>query len=229
MKTSRLDFIDLLILSLKQSIGRLPFWVRPNLWYILLSLPIVTIPAASAALHHTVSEGLLDPSERRTKPRQEFRKAFFSLFGRSLVLSLINICALALIIWTFSFWMGFDNRILNYVSILVIYFGFMWWLCQPFIFPVLIENPNLQLQKVIAIVVRLAFSQPFYALVVTFIRTIFSIFGLVLLGPVLLIIPVFNALFSIQAYWTMTGKKIPDLIDPVVYADLMDKKNKNSS
>jgi hypothetical protein len=225
MKASRVDFIDLLVLSLKQSFSRLPFWIRPNLWFLLLSLPILTIPAASAALHHTVSEGLQDPSERRVKAREAFRKAFFSLFGRSLVLSIINFLALALIIFTFNFWMGFDNRFLNYVSILVIYFGVMWWLCQPFIFPALIENPGLQLQKVIAIVVRLAFSQPFYALVITFIRTVFSIVGLALLGPVLLIIPVFNALFSIQAYWTMTGRRIPDLMDPVAYADLMDKKS----
>lgn len=229
MRDSRIFFIDLLILSIKQAFNRIAFWIRPNLWYILLCIPIITIPAAQAALYHTVKEGLLDPSEIRIKPRQEFREAFFKLFGRSFVLSIINIFALGLIIWTFSFWMGFNVRILNYVSIFVIYFGVMWWLCQPFIFPVLIDNPDLPLQKVVKIVVRLAFTQPFYALVITFIRTVFSITGLVLLGPILLVIPVFNALLSIQGYWTMAGKEIPDLIDPVVYANRMDQKQNKSS
>jgi hypothetical protein len=173
--------------------------LKLNFWFILLCIPILTIPAAKAALYHTVKEELRDPLETYIKPREEFRKAFFSLFGRSFFLSLINLFVLATIVFAFIFWMGIEPRILKYVTILVIYFFVMWWVCQPFLFPALVENPELPLQEVIKIVLRLAISQPFYALFVTFMTTLFSILGIILLGPVLLVIPTLNRFIS-QAY-----------------------------
>lgn len=225
MKKTRLNILSLLILCLKQLFTRLAIWVKLNFWFILLCLLIVTIPAAKAALYHTVKEELRDPFEVRIKAREEFRKAFFQLFGRSLVLSIINIVVLLLIIAAFIFWMGIEPRILRYVSIIIIYFAVMWWLCQPFLFPVLVDNPKMPLQQVIKNVIRLAFSQPFYALMVTFMSTLTTLVGLILFGPILLIVPSFNALLSTQAYWTMTGVEIPDLIDPVAYANQQDKLN----
>ena len=223
MRKNQLGIFALLSLCFKQLFFRLALWLKLNLWFILLCIPILTIPAAKAALYHTVKEELRDPFETRLKPREEFRKAFFALFGRSFFLSLINLFVLALIVSAFIFWMGIEPRMLKYVTILVIYFAVMWWVCQPFLYPVLVENPELPLQEVIKIVMRLAFSQPFYALFVTFITTLLSILGIILLGPVLLVIPTLNALISTQAYWSMTGAEIPDLIDPVVYANRQDK------
>lgn len=224
MQKNRLDIFALVSLSLKQLFLRLAVWLKLNLWFVLLCIPILTIPAAKAALYHAVKEELRDPFETYIKPREEFRKAFFGLFGRSFLLYLINLFVLVLIVAAFIFWMGIEPRILKYVTIIVIYFFVMWWVYQPFLFPVLVENPELALKDVIKIVMRLAFSQPFYALFVAFITTLLSLLGLVLLGPVLLVIPTLNALISTQAYWSMTGTEIPDLIDPVVYANRQDKR-----
>lgn len=225
MNKTRLTILFLLILCFKQLFTRLAIWLKLNIWFILLCLLIVTIPAAKAALYHTVKEELRDPFEVHINAREEFRKAFFQLFGRSLVLSIINIIVLLLIIAAFIFWIGIEPRILRYLSIIILYFAVMWWLCQPFLFPVLVDNPKMPLQKVIKNVIRLALSQPFYALMVTFMITLTNLVGLIFLGPILLIVPAFNALLSTQAYWTMTGVEIPDLIDPVAYAYQQDKLN----
>ena len=125
MDRTRLNIISLVALCFKQLFTRLATWLKLNVWFILLCLPIVTIPAAKAALYHTVKEELRDPSEIRIKARQEFRKSFFALFGRSIVLVLINIIALLLIIAALIFWMGIEPRILRYVTILVLYFAIM--------------------------------------------------------------------------------------------------------
>jgi uncharacterized membrane protein YesL len=223
MQKNRLGIFALISLCFKQLFNRLAVWLKLNLWFILLCIPILTIPAAKAALYHTVKEELRDPFETHLNPREEFRKAFFALLGRSFMLSLVNLLVLAIIIAAFIFWMGIEPRILKVVTILVIYFAVMWWVCQPFLFPVLVENPEIPLQEVIKKVIRLAFSQPFYALFVTFITTLLSLLGIILLGPVLLVIPTLNALITTQAYWSLTGAEIPDLIDPVVYANRQDK------
>jgi len=223
MEKNRLGIFGLVGLCFRQLFNRLAVWLRLNLWFILLIVPILTIPAAKAALYHTVKEELRDPFEIRIKSREEFRKVFFALFGRSFILSLINFIVLAFIVAAFYFWMGIEPRILKYISILVMYFAVMWWLCQPLIFPVLVENPELPLQQVFIRVIKLAITQPLYALNITFMVTLLNIIGIILLGPILLVIPTLNALISIQAYWAMTGAEIPDLIDPVAYANRRDK------
>ena len=127
------------------------------------------------------------------------------------------------IIAAFYFWIGIEPVILRYLTILVIYFAVMWWICQPFLYPILVENPELPLQEICKRVIRLAISQPFYAFTITFLVTILNIIGIILLGPVLLVIPTLTAIVSTQAYWAMTGKEIPDLIDPIVYANRQEK------
>ena len=71
---------------------------------------------------------------------------------------------------------------------------------------------------------RLVFLSPFYAFAITLANTVIAIFGIFLLGPSLLYVPTLLALISIQALWGMTCSEIPDLIDPVVYAEQLDQK-----
>ena len=76
MEKNRLPFFSLVSLCSRQLFNRLAVWLKLNLWFVLLIVPILTIPAAKAALFHTVKEELRDPFENRIKPREEFRKAF---------------------------------------------------------------------------------------------------------------------------------------------------------
>ncbi|MCJ7531518.1 MAG: hypothetical protein MUO64_10880 [Anaerolineales bacterium] len=217
MPTSRPEVWDIITLSVKQSFQRMAFWILPNLWAVLLSIPIVTWPAAKAALYKTVVDGLRDPSGIRIKPRQVFRQAFFQHLSKSILLTFFNLLVLVTILITIYFWIGQGQRLLNYVAIIALYFFMMWWMCQPFLFPVLVENPSLSLPQLIRQVIILVSRQPLNAFLVTLTTTLITLLGLVLLGPILLLIPSLAALISIQAYWAMVGEEIPDFIDPVEY------------
>lgn len=217
MQTTRPDAWDIITLSVKQSFQRMAFWILPNLWAVLLSIPIVTWPAAKAALYKMVVDGLRDPSGIRIKPRQVFRQAFFQHLSRSILLSLINLFVLITILISVYFWIGQEQKFLNYVAIIALYFFMIWWMCQPFLFPVMVENPSLSLLQLIRRAINLVYRQPLYAFLVTLTTTLITLLGLVLLGPILLIVPSLAALISIQAYWAMIGEEIPDFIDPVEY------------
>jgi len=217
MPTPRPEAWDIITLSVKQVFQRMAFWILPNLWAVLLSIPIVTWPGAKAALYKTVADGLRDPSGIRIKPRQVFRQAFFQHLSKSILLSLINLFVLVTILISIYFWIGQGQRLINYVAIIALFFFMMWWLCQPFLFPVMVENPSLSLPQLIRQVIILVSRQPLYAFLVTLTTTLITLLGLVLLGPVLLLVPSLAALISIQAYWAMVGEEIPDFIDPVEY------------
>jgi len=217
MPPPRPEAWDIITLSVKQIFQRMAFWIPPNLWAVLLSIPIVTWPAAKAALYKTVVDGLRDPSGIRIMPRQVFRQAFFQYLSKSILLSFFNLLVLVTILISIYFWIGQGQRLLNYVAIIALIFFMMWWMCQPFLFPVMVENPSLSLPQLIRQVIILVSRQPLNAFLVTLTTTLITLLGLVLLGPILLLIPSLAALISIQAYWAMVGEEIPDFIDPVEY------------
>ena len=209
--------VDVIPLSFRQLLRRLAVWIRPNLWMVFLSLGMVTLPAALAGLYHTVRACLLDPGDSRTVLREEFKQGFFSRFGHSLALGITNLLVLAVIVFSVLFWTRQEERIYNYISIISFYFLAMWWLCQPFLYPAMIENPALKIPKLIGHVLGIVIRRPFQALVITLVNTLLTVLGAVLLGPILLVIPSLVALISIQAYWVLTGRDVPDWIDPVYY------------
>jgi len=217
MPTSRPEVWDIITLSVKQIFQRMAFWILPNLWAVLLSIPIVTWPAAKAALYKTVMDGLRDPSGIRIKPRQVFRQAFFQHLSKSILLSFFNLLVLVTILTSIYFWIGQGQRLLNYVAIMALLLFMMWWMCQPFLFPIMVENPSLSLPQLIRQAIILVSRQPLNAFLVTLTTTLITLLGLVLLGPILLLVPSLAALISIQAYWAMVGEEIPDFIDPVEY------------
>lgn len=215
MTRKKLDAVGLVILSIQQLYRRLFFWIRVNLWMMLASLLVVTAPAAQAALYHTIRSGLLDPGESRVNIRQAFLEGFKYFFAPALLLALANLAALGIILVALFFWLGFPDPLLRWMSVIAFYFLAMWWLTQPFLFPTLVEHPRSSLGQVIRQAVRLAFFQPFFAFFFAFLNTLVNLVGLVLLGPVLLVIPAFTALLSIQAAWNITGVENPALFDIV--------------
>lgn len=217
---------QVLLLSLKQSIRRIAFLIRVCVWWLMLSLLVVTIPPALAGLYYAVREGLRDPFELTVKPREAFLRGVGLHVWRSYGLALINLAVLGIIGFAFYFWFTREEPILRAVTLLAICFFFYWWLCQPFLLPLLVEQPDLDPWQVCRRAMRLVALSPFYAFAITLANTILSIFGVLLLGPSLLYIPTLMALISIQAVWGMTCTEIPDLVDPVVYAEQQDRMKK---
>jgi hypothetical protein len=217
VKRRNFDLVSLVFLCVRQLYQRIYFWVRPNFWTVLLSIPLIAAPAAQAALYYTLCAGLRDPGESLVDLRKTFKSGFFRFFGRSLALSLINLAALALILLSIYFWIGFQDSWLQWVTMIALYFLAMWWLTQPFLYPVLVENPDLSAIKTMRRAVLIALARPFHAMFITMLNTLLSIIGLALLGPVLFVIPALVGLISIQITWHLTGVEIPDLVDRSEY------------
>ncbi len=205
---------DVLWLSCKQLFKRLPFWIRPNFWYVLLSLPIITSPAAYAALNATVAAGLRDPGESQVVVRKTFKEAFFKHLGKSLALGLSNLFLLAVIGFAIYFWVGQAERALNFVSIIAFYFLAMWALCQPFLFPILVSKEGYSVPHIYKEALLIVVRHPLVALAVGITDLFLSVVGLILLGPVLFVVPAFVCLISMQTYWLIEGQPIPDWLEP---------------
>jgi uncharacterized membrane protein YesL len=216
------DASAILFLSLKHVFQRMAYWIPPNFWSIMLSLGVITWPAAKAALYQAVREGLLDPAEIRTNPRLIVRQAFFEQFGRSFVLVFVNLVILVFSFVSLVFWLTRDEFLLNMLSMLPLFCLAVWWLGQPYLFPIMVEYPKLPIFHVMKMTVRLVLSQPLYALVITSINTMLTLVGIIFFGPVLLIVPALVGVISFHAYWDMTGREIPALIDPEEYANRYD-------
>lgn len=223
------DAVKIVFLSLKQGFKRIAYWIRPNLWAFLLSISVVLAPAATAGLCAAVIDGLRDPGESRAIPRISFRNGFFNFFGRSAVLSLVNLILLVFMAVSVLFWTRQDSRFLNLLSIPGFYCLIIWWMAQPFLFPALLENPTLSTLGVIKHTTRLVFVNPFFAIVIALANTALAVIGIMLLGPILLIVPAIMMLISVQGYWRLINQEIPDWFDPTVYEQRLHDKTITSA
>jgi len=210
MKSQSIGPDRVLTLSMGQAVGRMAFWLKVNVWHVLASVAVVTLPPASAALYHVVREGLRDPFETHVNARKEFVRGLRLHFARSYSLAFLNMTALAAIVFATAFWFGREPP-MQYVAVISIAFFMFWWLCQPFLLPMLVERPDWPVREVIRSTFRLVIASPLIAFTVALAHSAIALVSVLLMGPSLLVTPTFAALISIQSMWAMTHVPIPDL------------------
>lgn len=210
---------DVVVLSFKLLFQQVQFWIRPNLWLVLLSLPVITAPAAKAGMYQTVAAGLRDPALAQTKPRQEMKEGFFKHMWRAFGLALIKWLLLAIIVVSIFFWIQQDTWLLRSISIISIYVFVIWWLSVGFLYPILVDNPEASIAQVFRQGALLAFQKPFESLLFAVVSSLLHALGLFLLGPILLVVPVLRSILHLHAYWYLTGQVIPGFMDLVEYTE----------
>ncbi|MGD8458221.1 MAG: hypothetical protein PVF83_17735 [Anaerolineales bacterium] len=210
---------DVIVLSFSLLFQNIQFWIRPNIWMVLISIPLVTLPGAKAGLYQAVSVGLCDPALTYADPRQEMKKGFFKFVWRALGLELLKWFVLAVILTSIWFWIAQDTWVLRSISVISIYGFILWWTTIGYIYPVLIEKPDLNIYQVAKEAAILAFRKPFDSLLFAVISTLLFILGLILLGPILFIIPALRSILHIQGYWFVNGQIIPGFMDIVEYTE----------
>ncbi len=214
MTTRRLferDPLGLLIFSGQQLFRDLPVWIQINLWGLLLSVPLLSIPAARAAIYFAVEQQITDRIDGAFTPRQAFFAGFRRHFLRSTLAATLNLLIGALIVFSLFFWVNSPVAVLNYLAAVSIYFLLFWLVCQPFVFPILLAVPEQSPIGVLRLTVRLVVSTPLYALLTALLVFGINLIGIVLLGPVLLVLGTFVALLTTQALWVMTDRPLPVL------------------
>jgi uncharacterized membrane protein YesL len=210
---------QVLMLSLRQTLQRLPVWVRINAWSLAFSLPIVTWPAAQAGLYNAARDSLLDPYGQKLNLRDSFLRGFKQYFAHSLCFALLNVLVYGFGLIAVIFWTTRAEPALRLFAIVAIVFIFIWWLAQGFVLPVQVEYPVASLKEIYRYAFRLVLSRPVYAFVVSLLLATLFLVQVALFGPSLFFVPTLTAILSIQSLWGMTAQEIPDLVDPVEYAN----------
>jgi uncharacterized membrane protein YesL len=218
MKQEEVTSWDVIILSFKTLYRRLQFWIQPNILSVLFSLLILSGPAAKAGLYRTVADGLRDPAGVRVRVLASMQKGIRENFLRALLLCAIKWLTFFLIAFSIFFWVRQETWLLRVVSIVGFYGLVLWWLATAYSYPILVENPSLGIWKVMRRSLTLAFRRPIDSFLFAVIRTLLLILGLILLGPIMLIIPAVRAILALHAYWFITDEEIPGFVDPVEYA-----------
>ncbi len=209
---------DVVVLSFSLLYQQIQFWIRPNFWMILLSLPVLTAPGAQAGLYRTVAAGLRDPALVKVKPREEMKAGFFKYLWKALGLAAIKWAALLVILISMWFWVS-QEGLIRFTSIISIYGLALWWLASGYLYPALIEHPEARLMEVVKEAAALAFRKPFESLLFAVVSTLLNLLGTVLLGPILLVIPALTSILHTQGYWYLTGKIVPGFMDLVEYTN----------
>jgi uncharacterized membrane protein YesL len=204
---------DIIWLSIKLLYNRLGFWIQPNILFVLSSLGVVTISGAKAALTYTVAAGLRDPGESKVIVKREFKEGFRKFFWKSLLITIIKWFIFSVIALSIFFWFQQDILSLKFIAIISIYALVLWWLSVGYLFPVLIDNPELNALQIVREAFFLGFHNPYRSFVFSLISSAFLALGIALAGPILLVIPVLRSIIMMQAYWLITKKQIPGLLE----------------
>jgi hypothetical protein len=221
-----LDPMSVITLSFRQTLKRVLLWGRLGVWRIAFSLPIVTIPAAKAAFYQAVAEALRDPFDQNINPREAFVRGFFDHAARATAVAVLNLFAFVVIAFAILFWSAQEPFYLNLLAGIALPFLLLWWMCQPHLYPALVEHAHLPVLGLLKLVIRLALRHPLYSFVAVFSLNWLFLLTLPLIGPLSLMVIPFLALVSTQAYWVTADITLPDLVDPVRYAEMQEETGK---
>jgi len=214
---------DVVMISFKVFSQNILFWIKTNLYMVIFSLGLITIPASKVAMYYTVQAGLHDPGGSKIKVSASMRTGFKQFFWRALLLSFIKWFVYFVIIFSIYYWVTQKSWFLRFICIISFYAFVIWWISCGFFFPILIDNPQQKTINIIKQAIKIGFMRPFQSLLFAFISTLLFIIGFILLGPILCIIPVLRSILMIHGYWYLVGNEIPGFLEIYEYVN----KNEN--
>ena len=187
---------------------RLGLLVPANVLWLLLSLPIVTWPAATAGLFTLVRRVVQE--ELETAPREARLADFWAGFRqhglRGSLLVVITLAGLGIIGVALRFYGGSDAEPLHWLIGPIGLIGLTWLGAQLYCFPLLLQRPASPPWEVLREAFLIAISHPLSSLSLLVTSLVLGIAAVVLAGPVLLVF--FSALAMLQ---TVTLRRL--LID----------------
>jgi len=172
--------------------------VVANILWLLLSLLIVTWPAATAGLFNLVRRVV---QEELDTPLQEARFADFwdgfRQYGlRGSVLSIIDLAGLGLIATALAFYGGSTQEPLRWLVGPIGLIGLAWITAQLYVYPLLLERTGSRPWEIMREALLLALGYPLSSLSLLVTVLVLAIAAVALAGPVLLVF--FSAIATIQ-------------------------------
>jgi uncharacterized membrane protein YesL len=172
--------------------------VVANILWLLLSLPIVTWPAATAGLFHLVRRVVqeeLEASPRDAK-LSDFWDGFRRYWLRSSVLSAIDLAGIGLIAVALVFYGGSPQEPLRWLVGPIGLVGLAWITAQLYVYPLLLQRPESRPWQVMREALLMALGYPLSSLSLLLTVLILLIAAVALAGPVLFVF--FSAIAMLQ-------------------------------
>jgi len=172
--------------------------VVANILWLLLSLPIVTWPAATAGLFYLVRRVV---QEELDAPHQEARLADFwvgfrQYWLRSSVLSIIDLAGTVMIGVALVFYGGSTREPLRWLVGPIGLIGLAWITAQLYVYPLLLERTGSRPLEIMREALLIALGYPLSSLSLLVTVLVLTIAAVALAGPVLFVF--FSAIAMIQ-------------------------------
>lgn len=183
---------------------RLGIFLLANVVWILTSLPLLTLPAATGALFYLVQaviaeERDLDPHEASLA---DFWAGFRLHWRRSSLLGLLDVAALFIVVVSFLFYWRSGVELLHYLIGPIFLIFLLLLAMQLYLFPLLLARPELEPHQVFVAAFWEVIARPLDSYLLLSWLLVITIVCIALGGPVLLL------LFSLIAVVQMMNLRI---------------------
>jgi uncharacterized membrane protein YesL len=185
-------------LSLRVLFHRIGILLAGNVLWILVSLPLITLPAATGALFYLVHRVVLE--ERDLDPHAtrigDFWTGLRLHWLRSTWLGLLNFAALLVLVISLRFYIWNPQEILRFLAGPTIIIFIAWLMLQLYLYPLLVVHPKEPVGAIIRRAFFLALGYPFDSLLMVILLLVLTGISVALAGPVLFLL--FSAVALIQ-------------------------------
>lgn len=177
---------------------RMGIMVAANLLWLLLSLPVVTWPAATAGLFSLVSRVVQEElgEASRDASIRDFWAGFRQHGLRSTLLSLLDLAGLMAIVVALAFYLQSPAEPLRWLSGPIAMIGLIWLMAQIYLFPLLIQRASSNPLEVLREALLTAIQYPLASLSLLLTSLVVAVPAVILAGPVLLVL--FSAMATLQ-------------------------------
>lgn len=189
---------DILMLALRLFWRRIGLLLTANLLWLGLSLLVVTWPAATAGLFYLVQRVIEEELSADPQPAVigDFWIGFRSYWLRSSILTIGDLLCLVAIVVALRFYGERAVAPLSWLVGPITLAGLAWAGAQLYLYPLLIERAERQLQAIAREAFLIAISYPLNTLSLLLIALVFSVGATILAGPILLVFFSFMAILQ---------------------------------
>jgi uncharacterized membrane protein YesL len=185
-------------LSFRLFYRRLGIFLAGNVLWLVVSLPLITLPAATGGLFYLAYRVVSEERDLDPKPAEigDFWVGLRSYWQRCTLLGLLNFVALAMLVVALLFYLGSPVEPFRWLIgpvflILIVFLGM-----QIYLFALLIVSPEASIWSIFRQAFLLFLAYPFDNLLLLISLIVLTAISLALAGPVLLLL--FSLLALIQ-------------------------------
>ena len=174
--------------ALKFTFLRIGILMFGNLLWLLTSLPIITMPAASMGLYHLVYLLVENPEPEREAHWRDFFKGFrlYWMYGTKTIA--INLVIGSILVTGFLFYLNHDADFTQFLVIPTLACLVFWLLIQLYLMPLVFFHEQVSVKLAFTNSALLCLHFPGYTFTLTVFLLLVAALGIVLAGPVLVIL-----------------------------------------